>query len=602
MSDFHGGNGFSAHIVVNGGQVYGQDIDNAHGASTVQTLTLVAGDTVDFTMGTRGDFSFDTTKFNAVILGSGPPVTDPPTTVLTPVTTRAALAGNATLDWATVAANNGALPNPFGISASTGLAFRVSKASEGNFTRLTQGNGWFGNFAPGDAVLNHVNSDGPVVITAAERGGVFSALGAQIMPNQDGAFTATLRAFDVNGALLGTATFNGTGNSAADNSAIFVGVRSDSENIHSVSIDTNTTGFGGDFALNHVSIVSTPAANGDLAQSRSGFARLVTTNLLSPGQLGVSPSGPIFAAGASVNVLLAPQTSDAPLQEIRLERSSDGQSFQDAGRLAAAGSGAWSGSPTLPPGQSFYRAVVIDNRFQQRRSFAAGPFITPPAVTSPLSVGGEVALAFTYRGTATGPLTGFNVTGLPAWAAASYDPATEELVITGTPTAPGISLVTLTPANAAGATPTTLALSVANNFANWRDAYFTEAERANPALSGPLGDATGAGITNLMKYALGIPPKQLGVAGLPVACVQQNGASKYLTLAFTRDKLAAGVTLTAQVSGDLAAGPGIPGLPLSRRSAARIWATARKPSSCATTRRSASGSATRRFIRLQATQ
>ena len=208
-SDFHGGNGFSAHLLVNGGQVYGQDIDNGHGASTFQTLTLAAGDEVDFTMGTRGEFSFDTTKFNAVILGSGSTPTQV-TTVLTPVTTRAGLAGNATLDWATVAGNNGALPNPFGVNASNGAAFRVSKASEGNFTRLTQGNGWFGNFAPGDAVLNHADSDGPVVITAAERGGVFSALGAQIMPNQDGAFTATLRAFDVNGTLLGTATFNGT--------------------------------------------------------------------------------------------------------------------------------------------------------------------------------------------------------------------------------------------------------------------------------------------------------------------------------------------------------------------------------------------------------
>ena len=549
-SDFHGGNGFSAHIVVNGGQVYGQDIDNAHGASTFQTLTLKAGDQVDFTMGTRGSFDFDTTKFNAAIFGPGAPVTSPPT-VLTPVPTRLSLAGNATIDWATVEANNAQLSNPFGITASNGAAFRVSKTSEGPFRRLTQGAGWFGNFAPGDAVLNHADSDGPVFITMAEAGGVCSALGAQIMPNQHGPFTATLRAFDGNGTLLGTATFNGTGNDSADNSAIFVGVSSDAENIHAVSIDTNTTGFGGDFAINHVSLLSTPAANGDLALSRGGFARVVTTNLLTTGELGVSPSGPIFAAGASLDMLLVPQTTDAAILTVRLERTGDGQLFQDAGPLTPAGSGTWTANPVLPPGTTHYRAVVTDGRQQQRRSFAAGPFITPPAVTSEPTTNATVGVAFQYAASATGPLTGFTASNLPAWATATYDPASELLTITGTPTLRELSGVTLTPANSAGATSATLALIVSDTFENWRASQFTAAELNDPALSGPNGDATGSKFDNLLRYALGVPPKRPGRAGLPVETQQTINGMQYLAMTYTRDLSASGVTLTVQITENL---------------------------------------------------
>ena len=547
-SDFHGGNGFSAHIVVNGGQVYGQDIDNAHGASTFQTLTLAAGDQVDFTMGTRGDFSFDTTKFNAAIFGPGTPPTTPGNPV-TAVSTRTALAGNATIDWASAAGDRVRLPNPFGVAASNGMAFRVSKASDGAFDRFTQSSsGWNGNFATGDAILNLFNSDGPVVITAAERHGVFSAMGAQIAANRNGAFTATVRAFDVNGVPLGTATFNGTNNSNADNSAIFVGVRSDTANIHSVSFDTDSTEFNGDFALNHVSIVSTPAANGDLALSRGGFARVVTTNLLTPGELFYNPVGPIFAAGASVEMLLVPQTTDAPILTVRLERTGDGYFYQDAGQLTPAGGGTWTSNTVLPPGTSHYRAVVTDGRQQQRRSFAAGPLVTPPAVTSELTANAQVGVAFQYAASATGPLTGFTASSLPAWATAAYDPAAELLTITGSPAAPGLSTITLTPANAAGTTSATLALLVSDTFETWRTAEFTAAELNNPALSGPNGDATGSGFDNLLRYALGVPPKRIGRQGYPVESQQIINGLQYLTLTYTRDLSAAGVTLTAQVT------------------------------------------------------
>ncbi len=66
--DAHGGDGFSAHVVVNGAEVFSEDMGDGGGCSTVRTLDLTAGDQVDFLMGTRGEFTFDTTKFDVVIV------------------------------------------------------------------------------------------------------------------------------------------------------------------------------------------------------------------------------------------------------------------------------------------------------------------------------------------------------------------------------------------------------------------------------------------------------------------------------------------------------------------------------------------------------
>ena len=66
--DAHGGNGLSANVVVNGTELFVENMDDGGGCSTVKSLTLTAGDQVDFLMGTRGNFSFDTTKFNVVIV------------------------------------------------------------------------------------------------------------------------------------------------------------------------------------------------------------------------------------------------------------------------------------------------------------------------------------------------------------------------------------------------------------------------------------------------------------------------------------------------------------------------------------------------------
>lgn len=549
-SDAHGGNGVTGFILVNGAQVYGQDMDNGGGCSTVQSLDLKAGDWVDFALGDRGDFSFDVTKFNAVIvrpIDSTPGMTT--TGTLTQAATRADISASDKIDWATAAPNNTDIPaNPFVIDSSAGVRYHVRKPTLGSFKRLTQGSGWAGNFAPGDALLNHGNSDGPVIIEAASRGGVFSALGMQVMSNQDGPFVATLRAYDVNGVLLGTFTANGTGNAGADNSAVFIGVKSTGENIHSISVDTDSTGFGGDFAINQVSIKGSMPSS--LSNLRTNFARLVTTNSMRPLDFYSGGWESIFPANGSATLHLTSAVSGTPVTFATLESSPDGATFQPFSYGVATDSTEWSFPvAALPPGFNYFRAMLRNGSREEARTHAVA-LVTPPVVTSQTTAAGEVGIPFTYTGTATGRLTGFTTTAVPAWATATFDANSSRLTITGTPTSGGTHQITLHPANEAGSTPATLTLSITSSFTAWQEANFTPAELANPNIAGPLGDATGAGVPNLLKYALGIPPKRPGNSGMPVGTVAQNGASKHLTLTYTR-ALDADVSIEVQVCGNL---------------------------------------------------
>lgn len=558
--DDHGGNGISAHIVVNGGQIYGQDMDNGAGCSTVRSLDLKAGDHVDFLIGTRGDFSFDVTKFNAVIVrpSSSSPHTAASSSIAA-VTTRAAIQGNDVIDWSSARSTNGDIAgNPFVVTSSAGVEYHVRKATTGTFTRLTQGNGWFGNFAPGDAVLNHGYSDGPVIIEPATRSGVCTAIGMQIMPNQNGPFVATLRAYDINGTLLGTVTANGNGNANADNSAVFIGLESYElhigaptpvENIHFVTIDTDTAGFGGDFAINQVSIRS--SIDGSFSNPRTNFAFLTPTNSVRPLLFYTTGLQSIFAPGAPTSLNLTSNVTFGDVSFAMLESSADGTTFQPFGNGVTTDGETWSFPvAAVPPGQNYFRAMLRTNKREEARTHAI-TLTAPPAVTSQLIALGEVGQPFSYTGTATGALTGFTTTSLPAWATASFDANSSTLRITGTPPTGGETSVFLQPENAAGSSSSTLVINIGSPFSSWQNTNFTPGELANPNISGPLGDATGAGIENLMKYALGIPPKQPGRSGLPTYNVEDYGPSDYLTLVYTRDKSAQNLTYTVEVSGDI---------------------------------------------------
>ena len=54
-----------------------------------------------------------------------------------------------------------------------------------------------------------------------------------------------------------------------------------------------------------------------------------------------------------------------------------------------------------------------------------------------------------------------------------------------------------------------------SSYATWAQAHFTATELANPEISGPDAIYGSDGLTNLLKYALGLDPKQDGTAALP---------------------------------------------------------------------------------------
>lgn len=75
--DPHGGNGATGDVVLNGTLLSSFLWANGGNAtlSTPLQLTLLAGDKLDFVTGAAGDFSFDSTAFNAVIVAVPEPST-----------------------------------------------------------------------------------------------------------------------------------------------------------------------------------------------------------------------------------------------------------------------------------------------------------------------------------------------------------------------------------------------------------------------------------------------------------------------------------------------------------------------------------------------
>ncbi len=175
------------------------------------------------------------------------------------VTTRAGLGGTDTIDWGQLGGTGTGITNPVLVTSTGGVPATVSQATTGA-ERVNQGNGWSGNFAPGDRVYWTTGNGGagPVTLNFGTRN--FSGVGAQIEADFFGPFTARLEAFNASGASLGFVTESGVSNSNNDNSAIFLGVLSTGNDIAKVVFSlTAAASSPTDFALNDVSLAPAPA-------------------------------------------------------------------------------------------------------------------------------------------------------------------------------------------------------------------------------------------------------------------------------------------------------------------------------------------------------
>ena len=107
-----------------------------------------------------------------------------------------------------------------------------------------------------------------------------------------------------------------------------------------------------------------------------------------------------------------------------------------------------------------------------------------------------------------------------------------------------------------GVTSTTYTVTIDNTpFGIWQKNTFTDpADLADPEVCGDLATPARDGITNLMKYAMALPPMTCATADMP-AVAQQAG---YLTLTYRKSKTATDVTYTVQAAGDLTEGTWAP--------------------------------------------
>jgi hypothetical protein len=97
------------------------------------------------------------------------------------------------------------------------------------------------------------------------------------------------------------------------------------------------------------------------------------------------------------------------------------------------------------------------------------------------------------------------------------------------------------------------------SIAQWRKVYYdTTANQGNAAdAAAPQGD----GVPNLLKYALGLDPRQSAVGTLPMATIEPDSSTglSYLTLTAKRQGVAVAVSYIVEVSSDLITWKGTPG-------------------------------------------
>lgn len=86
-------------------------------------------------------------------------------------------------------------------------------------------------------------------------------------------------------------------------------------------------------------------------------------------------------------------------------------------------------------------------------------------------------------------------------------------------------------------------------FAAWKELYFTPEEAADPAISGPLEDPGGRGISNLLRYAFDLRAPLAGSEGLPMA--GRVAGEDGMSLVFRRLKDRGDLVYRVEVSTDL---------------------------------------------------
>jgi len=169
--------------------------------------------------------------------------------------------------------------------------------------------------------------------------------------------------------------------------------------------------------------------------------------------------------------------------------------------------------------------------------------ISPPAITSALTLSGTGGQPLTYQIVASHAPDTYAAASLPVGLTVN---ATTGL-ISGTPQVVGTFSVPITAGNAYGIGGNTLVITLTSPFTAWQSATFG-ANAGNPAIAGDSVVNNKVGIRNLMAYALGINPFTANGTGLPTGNTPKVSGTNYLALNFKRNSGAVDLTYTVEVN------------------------------------------------------
>ena len=96
-------------------------------------------------------------------------------------------------------------------------------------------------------------------------------------------------------------------------------------------------------------------------------------------------------------------------------------------------------------------------------------------------------------------------------------------------------------------------------FDAWLADNFIEAERADPAISGPLADPTGQGMANLQRHAFGLGRDEPVAPAVPDVVMIGESGDRYFLVSHLRNEEASDVAVSVQASVDLSDWTGFPG-------------------------------------------
>lgn len=164
-----------------------------------------------------------------------------------------------TVDWSQLGPTYTTLSTPQGFTSTGGITGIVGLNNYDPFQRRDQGNGWAGNFYPGEALIwnqDQQNSDDSIVVIFGT--GVYGG-GAQIQADTFGPFTATLNVYNTSLVQIATVVMSGTSNSAGDGSAIFIGYQGSTANIGALQFLVSDVNGANTAAIGTLSIYTSSA-------------------------------------------------------------------------------------------------------------------------------------------------------------------------------------------------------------------------------------------------------------------------------------------------------------------------------------------------------